>query len=279
MKNKIKKINTKGVEVNYFENNKNDYISLTDIARYKNPDEPKVVVQNWMRNYATIEFLGVWEQINNPSFKGLEFDTFKSSSGSNSFTLSPQKWIENTNAIGIISKSGNGGGTFAHRDIAFEFASWVSAEFKLYLITEFQRLKIDENERDQLGWDAKRSLTKINYRIHTDAIKQNLIIDKNLEIKDQSDIYASEADMLNVVIFGTTAKIWKSANKDKVGNMRDYSNVMDLVLLANAETLNAEFIRNELNIKVRYLKLLKIVESQRKLLANNSSVKKLENKK
>ena len=279
MKNKIKKINTKGIEVNYFENNKNDYISLTDIARYKNADEPKVVVQNWMRNYATIEFLGVWEKINNSNFKGLEFDTFKSLSGSNSFTLSPQKWIENTNAIGVISKSGNGGGTFAHRDIAFEFASWVSAEFKLYLITEFQRLKIDENERKQLGWDVKRSLTKINYRIHTDAIKQNLIADKNLAIKDQSDIYASEADMLNVVIFRTTAKIWKSVNKDKVGNMRDYANVMDLVLLANAETLNAEFIRSELDIKNRYLKLVKIVESQRKLLANNNSIKKLEKEK
>ena len=252
MKNKIKKINTKGIEVNYFENNKNDYISLTDIARYKNADEPKVVVQNWMRNYATIEFLGVWEKINNSNFKGLEFDTFKSYSGSNSFTLSPQKWIENTNAIGIISKSGNGGGTFAHRDIAFEFASWVSAEFKLYLITEFQRLKIDENERKQLGWDAKRSLTKINYRIHTDAIKQNLIIDKNLAIKDQGDIYASEADMLNVVIFGTTAKIWKSVNKNKVGNMRDYANVMDLVLLANEETLNAKHIRTLSNTHRRF---------------------------
>lgn len=203
---KNKKISVKGVEIITFINRENDYISLTDIARYKNAVEPKEIVKNWIRTRSTIEFLGIWEKINNPHFKGVEFDAFKNEAGSNSFVLSPQKWIEATNAIGIISKSGRyGGGTFAHKDIAFEFASWISAEFKLFLIKEFQRLKEEENERLRLGWDVKRTLAKINYRVHTDAIKTHLIppyISKQAE----NVVYANEADILNVALFGMTAK-------------------------------------------------------------------------
>ncbi|MBI2335782.1 MAG: KilA-N domain-containing protein [Deltaproteobacteria bacterium] len=216
---------------------KADYISLTDIARSKNRDEPKDIIKNWMRSKSTIEFLGIWEQINNPDFKGVEFDAFKNEAGSNAFVLSPQKWIEATHAIGIVSKSGRyGGGTYAHRDIAFEFASWISAEFKLYLIKEFQRLKFEENERLALGWDFKRTLAKVNYRVHTDAIKNHLVPPKISKASEQI-IYANEADVLNVALFGMTAKDWRNQNKGKAGNIRDYSTVEQLVVLSNLETL------------------------------------------
>jgi len=202
----MKKIITQGLEIYTFQQNKSDFISLTDIARYKNPNEPKDVVKNWMRNRSTIEFLGIWETINNPNFKGVESDAFKNEAGSNSFVLSPQKWIKKTNAIGLISKSGKyGGGTFAHEDIAFEFASWISAEFKLYLIKEFQRLKLEENKKLEIGWDAKRMLTKINYRIHTDAIQKSLM-PKVISKSQANVIFASEADVLNKALFGMTAK-------------------------------------------------------------------------
>ena len=197
-----------------------EYISLTDIARYKNRENPKGVIQNWIRNRNTIEFLGIWELIHNPNFKGIEFEAFKKEAGLNSFTLAPQKWIESTDAIGLVSKSGKGGGTYAHRDIAFEFASWVSVEFKIYLIQEFERLK--ENEQREIGWSAKRELSKINYIIHTDAIKNNLI-PKELTNKQVNLVYAEEADVLNMALFGMTAKEWREKNPNKKGNIRDYA--------------------------------------------------------
>jgi hypothetical protein len=278
MKKKKIKIGKRLIAVDLAEN-ENDYISLTDIARYKNPLEPKDVVKNWMRNYSTIEFLGVWERINNPKFKGVEFDAFKKEAGSNSFTLSPQRWIKETNSIGIISKSGSGGGTFAHKDIAFEFATWISPEFKLYLIKEFQRLKIEENGRLTLGWDAKRMLTKINYKIHTDAIKENIILPQKLSGKMADISYANEADVLNLALFGMTAKEWKDRNKNKIGNMRDYVDVTQLVCLANLENLNAEYIRTGLPQKERLLKLNTSAISQMKSLMNSSGIKKLEKQK
>ena len=208
------KIVVQGTEIVLFSKQENDFISLTDIARYKNPSEPKDVVKNWIRNRSVIEFLGLWEKINNPSFKGVEFDTFRFSAGLNSFVLSPQKWITKTSAIGLISKSGRGGGTFAHKDIAFEFASWISAEFKLYLIKEFQRLKSSEQYLLQQDWDVKRFLVKANYRVHTDAVQQNLI-PSQVSKKKASLIYASEADVLNVALFGMTAKEWRVENVGK----------------------------------------------------------------
>jgi len=271
----MKKISTQGLQIKTFKQNENDYISLTDIARYRNADEPKDIVKNWTRNRSTIEFLGVWEQINNPHFKGVEFDAFKAEAGSNSFVLSPQRWIEKTGAIGLVSRSGNGGGTFAHKDIAFEFASWISAEFKLYLIKEFQRLKTEENERLALGWDAKRMLTKINYKIHTDSIKENIVLPLKLSIKDATMTYASEADVLNKALFGMTAREWEEKNKSKTGNMRDYADVYQLVCLANLEGLNAEFVRLGLSQSERLLKLNQAAIFQMKSLLANQSVKKL----
>lgn len=219
-----------------------DFISLTDIARVKNPNEPKDVVKNWLRTRSTIEFLGLWEKINNPNFKGVEFDSFKTEAGTNSFTLSPNKWIEATGAIGIRSASGRNGGTYAHKDIAFEFASWVSAEFKLFLIKEFQRLKDEEISNRALEWNLTRSLSKINYRIHTDAIAQNII--PHAVTKAQAGlIYASEADVLNVALFGMTAKQWREQSKSKDGNIRDHAAIEQLVVLSNLESINAELIR------------------------------------
>ena len=251
----VKKINSQGLEIYTFQQNAADYISLTDMARYKNADEPKDVVKNWMRNRGTIEFLGIWERINNPKFKGVEFDAFKAAAGSNSFVLSPQKWIETTDAIGLISRSGNGGGTFAHKDIAFEFATWISPEFKLYFIKEFQRLKIEENERLALGWDAKSMLTKINYKIHTDSIHEHVILPQKLSARSAQIVYANEADVLNVSLFGMTAHEWRIQNKNKEGNVPDYANVYELVCLANLESLNAEFIRMGMPQKERLIKI------------------------
>ncbi len=219
--------------------------------------------------------VSIWERINNSNFKGVEFDSFKKDAGANSFTLSPSLWIEKTGAIGIISRSGNGGGTFAHKDIAFEFATWISAEFKLYLIKEFQRLKVEEAERLVLGWDAKRALTKINYRIHTDSIKENIILPQQLSQKDANITYANEADILNKALFGMTALEWKSKNKGKTGNIRDYSDVYQLICLANLETLNSEFIKTGMGQKDRLLKLNEIGIVQMKSLLANDTVKKL----
>ncbi|HIH15095.1 MAG: hypothetical protein QT08_C0007G0006 [archaeon GW2011_AR17] len=273
---KISKMDVLNKEISLYNKDNEDYISLTDIARYKNAEEPKDVVRNWMRAKSTIEFLGLWEKINNPLFKGIEFDSFKNEAGSNAFVLAPQKWIEKTNAIGIISKSGRyDGGTYAHKDIAFEFASWISAEFKLYLIKEFQRLKNEESERKSLDWDIKRNLTKINYRIHTDAIKNNLIPEK-ITPSEEMLIYASEADILNLALFGSTAKEWKNKNPKLEGNMRDYADVSQLVCLSNLENLNALFIKEKLDKKERLKKLNQIAIEQMTLLTKDTAVKRLE---
>ncbi len=273
----MKKITAKGLLVTVISKNKDDYISLTDIARYKNSNEPKDVIKNWMRKRDLIEYLGLWEKINNPDFKLVEFDQFKNEAGTNSFVLSPQKWIRETNSVGIINKSGRyNGGTFAHKDIAFEFASWISPEFKLYLIKEFQRLKTKENENIGIEWSAKRLLTKINYKIHTDAILENIILPQKLSNKEANFTYASEADILNKALFNLTAKEWRSKNKNLDGNIRDYTNVLQLVVLANLENMNAEYIKEGLSPKERLIKLNNSAITQVKSLLKNSSVKKLE---
>lgn len=263
MSKKSKKIEVKGTEITLIKNVKQDYISLTDIARHKNSDRTDDLIRNWIRNRNTIEFLGIWEQLNNLNFNPVEFDGFRKQAGLNSFTLTPKQWIEKTNAIGIISKAGRYGGTYAHKDIAFEFASWVSVEFKLYLIKEFQRLK--DKEQEQLGWDIKRNLTKINYRIHTDAIKYNLL-PKSLTKKQIGFVYAEEADVLNVALFGITAKQWREKNPDEKGNIRDYANAAQLVCLVNLENLNALFIKDGLSQTERLKRLNKIAIEQMKIL-------------
>lgn len=244
-----------------------EYISLTDIARYKNIENPKGVIQNWLRNRNTIEFLGIWELIHNPNFKGIEFEAFKKEAGLNSFTLAPQKWIESTDAMGLVSKSGKGGGTYAHRDIAFEFASWVSVEFRIYLIQEFERLK--ENEQREIGWSAKRELSRINYRIHTDAIKNNLI-PKELTSKQVNLVYAEEADVLNMALFGMTAKEWREKNPNKKGNIRDYASINELICLANLENTNSIFINEGMKQPDRLYKLNQIAISQMKILTKDN---------
>ena len=226
------KIEVKGSLIAVFTRNDADYICITDIARYKNPDRTDDLIRNWLRNRNTIEFLGIWEQLNNSTFKPVEFDGFRKQAGLNSFTLTPGQWIERTNAIGIISKPGRYGGTYAHKDIAFEFASWVSVEFKLYLIKEFQRLK--DEELKQLGWDIRRNLAKINYRIHTDAIKENLV-PPELTPKQVNLVYATEADVLNMALFGKTAKDWRDKNPGRKGNIRDDADVSQLVCLSKPQ--------------------------------------------
>ncbi|MCD4772014.1 MAG: KilA-N domain-containing protein [Bacteroidales bacterium] len=243
MKKKNKKIEVKGVKIAFNQTKKEDFISITDIAKYKNPEAPADIIKNWLRSKNTIELLGLWEKLHNPDFKLVEFDQFRNDAGFNHFVLSPKKWITLTNAIGLQSKSGRYGGTFAHIDIALEFASWVSVEFKFYLIKEFQRLKSEQIK--ELDWDIKRKLTKINYRIHTDAIKERLI-PKSLSKKQMSYVYASEADVLNMALFGKTAKQWRNENPKENGNIRDYANVSQLVCLANLENLNAVFINEGL---------------------------------
>lgn len=271
---KNQKIVVKGLEVVTFRKREDDYISLTDIARYKVAVETDDVIKNWMRNRSTVEFLGLWEKLNNPKFKPVEFDGFRNEAGSNYFVLSASKWIEDTNAIGIVVRKGRYGGTFAHKDIAFEFASWISSEFKLFLIKEFQRLKDEENKRLAIGWNVRRALTKINYRIHTDAVKEHLI---PLQIVKSATrkVYADEADVLNVALYGMTAKDWRERNRGKDGNIRDYSDVAQLVVLANLEGFNAEFIKQSLSQSERLVLLNKIAISQMKSLVGNASVRKL----
>lgn len=242
-----------------------DYICITDIARQKNPVEPKDVVKNWMRVKNTLEYLGLWEKLNNLNFKGVEFDPLLNEAGNNAFTMSPSRWVETTGAIGIITKNGAGGGTYAQRDIAFKFASWVSVEFELYLIKEFQRLK--EQEQAQLGWSAKRELSKINYHIHTDAIKQNLIPEE-LSPARVSQVYANEADVLNVAMFGMTAFEWREAHPDLKGNIRDYATINELICLSNMENLNAVFIQEVMDQQERLLKLNRIAIQQMRVLAD-----------
>jgi hypothetical protein len=270
-----RKIDVQGSEVKVLGGKASDYISLTDIARYKETGRTDHVIQNWMRNRNTVEFLGIWEHLNNPEFKPLEFEGFKNRAGLNSFVLTPRQWIDATGAIGILSKSGRYGGTYAHKDIAFEFASWISVEFKLYLIKEFQRLK--ESEQAQLGWDIKRNLAKINYRIHTDAVKENLI-PPALTGKQTNLVYAAEADVLNMALFGRTAKQWRDANPGEKGNIRDEANVAQLICLSNLENLNALFINDGLLQSERLQKLNTIAINQMRLLIEDLGVKKLEEK-
>lgn len=256
------KIKVKDTDVVILSINDVDFISLTDIAKFKTTDT-SAVIGNWMRNRNTIEFLGIWEILYNPNFKPLEFEGFKKEAGLNAFTLSPLKWITSTNAIGIIVKSGRYGGTFAHKDIAFKFASWISVEFELYIVKEFQRLK--EQEQDQLGWSAKRELAKLNYHIHTDAIKQNLL-PPELTPNQTSIIYANEADVLNMALFGKTAKQWRNENPHLKGNIRDYASINELICLSNLENLNAVFINESIPQNERLIKLNQIAIQQIKIL-------------
>ena len=274
MSKKNKKIEVQGREITIIATNEQDYISLTDMVR--DIENGLVLIEKWLRNKNTIEFLGIWEEIYNPHFNSPEFEGIKNQAGLNRFALSVKQWVNKTNSIGIIAKAGRYGGTYAHKDIAFEFASWISPKFKIFLIKEFQRLK--EEEQKQLGWDIKRNLTKINYRIHTDAIKENLI-PKNLSKKQISFIYANEADVLNVALFGKTAKQWRDENPKEKGNIRDYANVNQLVCLANLENLNAVFINDGLEQSDRLVKLNQIAISQMKILLSDKSVKMLNHKK
>ena len=260
-------ISVKDTSIRMTKVNGEDYICITDIAKQKNPNFPADVLKNWMRSKMTVAFLGLWEQLHNPDFKLVEFDQFKNEAGLNSFVLPPQTWIEKTNAIGLISKSGRYGGTYAHIDIAFEFASWVSVEFKLYLVSEFKRLKAEEQKL--LGWSVKRELAKLNYQIHTDAIKQNLI-PPEIDRKKASIIYASEADVLNVAMFGMTAQEWRNANPDKKGNIRDYATITELICLANMEAINSEYINDQIPQAERLMKLNRIAISQMRILSEVS---------
>ena len=275
MKDVKSTINANGVEIRVASSNEADYISLTDIAKKRNPEFPADVVKNQLRSRSTIEFLGLWEKIYNPDFKLVEFDQFKNAAGENSFVLTPQKWISTTNAIGITSKSGRYGGTYAHSDIAFEFASWISPEFKLYIIKDYQRLKADESHAKSLDWNIKREITKSNYRIHTDTIKDNLI--PNLTPQQIACKYASEADLINVALFGQTAKQWRNQHSESKGNIRDEATIEQLIVLANLESLNAEYIREGISPAERLSKLNKIAIYQLNSLWNNSlkSIEKL----
>ena len=274
-KNMKETIIAKGTEIAVISGgDTDDYISLTDIAKYKNPEFPADVIKNWLRSRSTIEFLGLWETMNNPNFKLVEFDQFKNESGSNSFVLNPQKWISSTNAVGIRSTSGRYGGTFAHKDIAFEFASWISPEFKLYIIKDYQRLKADENSRLSLGWNLNRTLAKINYRIHTDAIK-DVLIPPDVTPQKQNITYANEADLLNVALFGMTAKEWRQANPEAKGNIRDEASLQQLIVLSNMESLNAEFIRQGLSQKERILRLNASAKQMMKSLLDSVGIERL----
>ena len=274
MAKSLSKIVVQKNEISVLNKESGEFISLTDIAKYRNSEEPYSVINNWMRNRSTIEFIGLWEKLNNPDFKPLEFERFKTEAGSNYFVLSPQKWIESTNATGVISKSGRYGGTFAHIDIAFEFASWISPEFKLYLITEFKRLKEADSQNQQLGWNLQRTISKINYKIHTDAIKENLI---PAEITKQQAgyIYSNEADLLNVALFGMTAKQWRDNFPDSEGNIRDNATLEQLVVLSNMESINALMVNQSLPQSERLIQLNKVAITQMKSLVENRAIKKL----
>lgn len=264
-----------GIGINTFKMGKEDFISLTDIAKHKNPESTGLVISHWLSTKFTIEFMGLWEQIHNDNFNVTEFSNIKNEAGSNGFVLSSKQWIEKTNAIGLISKPGRyGGGTFAHKDIAFEFASWISASFKLYFIKEFQRLKEDENDRLKLEWNLQRTLTKVNYHIHTDAIKENLI-PPSLTKEKINFIYSDEADLLNMALFGFTAKQWREANPNIKGNVRDYATLEQLIILSNLESINAILIHQGLPQNERLEQLNKTAITQMKSLLDRPILKKL----
>lgn len=265
------KIKVNNTEISVISFEEKDYISLTDMVR--NIENGLALIEKWLRNKNTIEFMGIWEEMYNPIFNSPEFEGIKNEAGLNRFVMSVKQWISKTNAIGIVAKSGRYGGTYAHKDLAFEFASWVSPQFKLYLIREYQRLK--DEEQKQLGWSAKRELSKINYRIHTDAIKRN-IIPEEVTPQQASIIYASEADVLNVAMFGMTAKQWRDANPDKKGNIRDYATINELICLSNMENLNAVFIDQGLPQGERLIKLNQIAIQQMKVLEDNHGRKLLQ---
>ncbi|MDL2328346.1 KilA-N domain-containing protein [Desulfosarcina sp. OttesenSCG-928-A07] len=267
------KLTVLNTTVSLYSHKEEDYISLTDMARYRDAKRVNYIIQNWLRNRNTLEFVGLWEQLNNPDFKGIEFDAFRKQAGLNSFSLTPRLWIEKTAAVGLVSKSGRYGGTYAHKDIAFEFASWLSVEFKLYLIKEFQRLK-DEEYR-QLGWDIKPNLVKINYRIHTDAIKAHLVPGAITPAR-ASRVYAMEADVLNVALFGQTATEWRKENSGKNGNVRDHATAAQLVCLSNLENLNALFIKEGVPQSERLTRLNAIAIHQMTLLSSDPGIKQLE---
>jgi hypothetical protein len=271
-----KELGVNGLVINLRREKGDEYISLTDIARKKNPLEPKDVVKNWLRSKSTIEFLALWEKINNPDFKGVEIDSLLIEAGSNSFTLSPSKWVESTKAIGIITSTGKYGGTFAHSEIALEFASWVSPEFKLYLITEIKRLKTAESDQQNLNWSVQRTLAKINYKIQTDAIKESLV-PKSLTKNQTSIIYANEADLLNVALFGLTAEQWKNNNPRFDGNMRDHATLEQLVVLSNMESINGLLIQQNISASERILQLNQVAISQIKSLLTAKGIKILKN--
>ena len=272
------KLNVNELEIVLYKQNEEEYISLTDMAKFKDSERTNYIIQNWMRTRNTIEFLGLWEQLKNPNFKSIEFDAFRNESGSNSFTLTPKKWIEATNSIGIISKSGRYGGTYAHKDIAFEFASWISPTFKLYLITEYQRLKEIETNQNNLKWNVKRILSKTNYHIHTDAIKNFILPDKNYEKDNEWIVYAEEAGLLNVALFNCTAKDWREVNPDlakKSLNIRDIASINELAILSNLETLNAQMIKEKIPKTDRFLKLREIAKYQLTVLNEKDFMKAL----
>ncbi len=270
-------IHANGIDIGiYTQDFENEFISLTDIARYKS-DDPTAVIQNWMRNRDVIEFLGLWERLHNTDFKPLEFEGFKKQAGANAFTMSPKKWIEATNAIGIVSKAGRYGGTYAHSDIAMSFATWISPEFQLYIMKDYRRLKTDENSRLSLNWNLNREISKLNYRIHTDAIKENLI-PPELTPAQVSYTYANEADMLNVVLFGKTAKQWKDENSTVKGNMRDVATLNQLLVLANLESYNAVLINQGKDQKERMelLRQLALQQLQTLEMVSLNNLPKLE---
>jgi hypothetical protein len=272
------KLNVNELEIVLYKQDEEEYISLTDMAKFRDSERTNYIIQNWMRTRNTIEFLGLWEELRNPTFKSIEFDAFKNEAGSNSFTLTPKKWIEATNSIGIISKSGRYGGTYAHKDIAFEFASWLSPTFKLYLITEYQRLKEVETNQYNLEWNVKRILSKTNYYIHTDAVKNFIIPEKNYEKDKEWIAYAEEADLLNVALFNCTAKDWRDSNPDlakKPMNIRDIASINELAILSNLETINAQMIKEQVDKSLRFTKLKEIALYQLTVLNEKDFIKAL----
>ena len=269
-------INVNSINISIIRVDNVDYISLTDLAKYQNSTDPSFTVKNWLRRVTTIDYVGLWEQLHNSNFNLVEFDQIKTEYGKNSFAMSPSQWIKRTNAIGIIAKGGRYSiGTFAHPDIAFEFASWLSPEFKLYLITEFERLKINESYQNKIEWSVKRELSKTNYLIHTDSIKEYIV--PLLTEKQKQYVYANEADVLNVALFGMTAKEWRDKNPNLSGNIRDYTDILHLVVLVNLENLNADMISEGIPQSKRLEKLNNTARKQLELLKNNNNIKKLEN--